>query len=61
MTDPGEGNNIILNKKAKQCGLSKTDCELRNERGGRQKICVHIFFSLLFLKSGERRYINFSG
>jgi hypothetical protein len=44
MTDPGAGNNILLNKKAKQCWLSKTDSQLQNEKGGRQKLVSTFFF-----------------
>jgi hypothetical protein len=42
MTDLVAGNNIILNKKAKQCGVSKTDGQLRNEKDGRQKFLFNI-------------------
>ena len=54
MTVPGAGNNIISNKKAKQCGLSKTDCHLRKEKGGRQKFVSTIFFIFFSKIWGEK-------
>jgi hypothetical protein len=47
---------LYYTKKAKQCGLSKTDCQLWNEKCGRQKFVSTIFFSLFSKIWGEKAF-----